>query len=356
MSLLSRWLHGLQRFKSSETEPFESAPVGTGTHITAKELISLQQQAHKLDMSRRSYARSSTTGTHHSSFRGRGMDYQESRIYQAGDDIRNMDWRVTARAGQPHTKLYQEERERPVVLLVDFNPGMFFGSVKSLKSVVAAKAATLIAWSVAARGDRIGALIINSSHHELPPKTGKRGVLQLIRELVIHSDPMQGLATQQSHKYTHTSLNDELKRLRRIARPGSLVFLISDFYDIDQDTANHLQFISRHSDIQAIQVVDPLEMAPPPPERYSITNGEDTGVLNTRTKKGREKFREFINQHHQDIQELTRKYNIPLIRLSTADDVLLELQRNFGNSKKRTPISTGVTSTASANVSKTKVA
>ncbi len=375
MSLLSRWLQGLQDlqgFKGSVTEPSENAPVGTGTHITTKELISLQQQAHKLDMSRRSYARSSTTGTHHSSFRGRGMDYQESRIYQAGDDIRNMDWRVTARAGQPHTKLYQEERERPVVLLVDFNPGMFFGSIKSLKSVVAAKAATLIAWSVASRGDRIGALIINSSHHELPPKTGKRGVLQLIRELVIHSDPMQGLATQQSH----TSLNDELKRLRRISRPGSLVFLISDFYDIDQDTANHLQFISRHSDIQAIQIVDPLEMDPPPPERYAITNGEDTGVLNTRTKKGRENFREFINQHHQDIQELTRKYNIPLIRLSTADDVLLELQRNFGNSKKRkpisspissssnsqsksqqnTPISTGVTSKKSANANTPKVA
>ncbi|KAG1658113.1 hypothetical protein GQR58_023146 [Nymphon striatum] len=294
MRLFSRWLKG------SEPEPFEDAPIRTGTHVTAKELISLQQQAHKLDMSRRSYARSSTTGTHHSSFRGRGMDYQESRIYQAGDDIRNMDWRVTARAGKPHTKLYQEERERPVVLLVDFNPGMFFGSIKSLKSVVAAKAATLIAWSVASRGDRIGALIINASHHELPPKTGKRGVLQLIRELVIHSNPIEGLKTQKSH----TRLNDELKRLRRIARPGSLVFIISDFYDIDQDTANHLQFISRHSDIQAIQIVDPLEMAPPPPERYSITNGEVKGVLNTRSKRGRKKFQEFIEQHHQDIQAL----------------------------------------------------
>ncbi|GAA0421929.1 DUF58 domain-containing protein [Cocleimonas flava] len=368
MSLLNRWFQGLKR---SEAEQVESALVGTGTHITAKELISLQQQAHKLDMSRRSYARSSTTGTHHSSFRGRGMDYQESRIYQAGDDIRNMDWRVTARAGQPHTKLYQEERERPVVLLVDFNPGMFFGSIKSLKSVVAAKAATLIAWSVASRGDRIGALIINSSHHELPPKTGKRGVLQLIRELVKHSDPVQGLSTEQSH----TSLNDELKRLRRIARPGSLVFLISDFYDIDQDTANHIQFISRHSDIQLIQVVDPLEMVPPPPARYAITNGEDTGMLNTRSKKGREDFREFISQHHQDIQQLARKYNLSLIQLSTADDVLLELQRNFGNSKRRkpmsssldvhsegkaqestqekTPISGGVTSTKSTNASRT---
>ncbi len=361
MSFFSRWFH---RFQHSEIEREETVPVNSGTHITANALIGLQQQAHKLDMSRRSFARSSMTGTHHSSFRGRGMDYQESRIYQAGDDIRNMDWRVTARAGKPHTKLYQEERERPVVLLVDFNPGMFFGSVNALKSVVAAKVATLIAWSVASRGDRIGALIINASHHELPPKTGKRGVLQLIRELVKHSDPAQGLATEQKH----THLNDELKRLRRIVRPGSLVFLISDFYDIDENTANHIQFISRHSDIQVIQIVDPLEVTPPPPAHYAITNGKDTGVLNTRTKKGREDFQGFISQHHQAIQNLTRKYNIPLIRLSTADDILLELQRHSGNQKRRKPLSTvshpeekmplsgGVAFTKSTHANTTKVA
>jgi activator of HSP90 ATPase len=116
-------------------------------------------------------------------------------------------------------------------------------------------------------------------------------------------------------------------------------------------------------------------MVPPPPARYAITNGEDTGILNTRSKKGREDFREFISQHHQDIQQLARKYNLSLIQLSTADDVLLELQRNFGNSKRRkpmsssldvysegkaqastqekTPISGGVTSTKSTNASRT---
>ncbi len=207
MNLFSRW------FKTQEEHTTTKVVVNSATHVTIKELILLQQQANKLDMSHRSYARSSSTGSHHSQFRGRGMDYQESRIYQAGDDIRNMDWRVTARAGKPHTKLYQEERERPVVLVVDFNPSMFFGSTNSLKSVLAAKAATLIAWSVAARGDRIGALILNSSHHELAPKTGKRGVLQLIRELVVHSDPESGLT--QSTATNHTRMNDELKRLRR---------------------------------------------------------------------------------------------------------------------------------------------
>jgi uncharacterized protein (DUF58 family) len=328
MSFFKNW------FPATTTEPVDSNPINTATHVTAKELIVLRQQAHKLDMSRRSYASSSNTGSHHSHFRGRGMDYQESRIYHAGDDIRNMDWRVTARAGQPHTKLYQEERERPVVLLVDFNPGMFFGSTKSLKSVLAAKAAALIAWSVASRGDRIGALIINSSHHELPPKTGKRGALQLIRELVIHGDPLIGL----QNISTHTSMNDELKRLKRLARPGSLVFLISDFYDIDEETGNYLQSISRHNDIQAIQIVDPLELTPPPPERYAVTDGTNFGILNTRSKKDRKNYQDFFMQHHQRVQELMRSHNIPMIQLSTEDDVLLALQRCFGNRKQRAPI------------------
>lgn len=332
MSFFSRW------FQGSVIEPIVNLPTNAATHVTTKELISLQQQAHKLDMSRRSYASSSNTGTHASSFRGRGMDYQESRIYQAGDDIRNMDWRVTARAGKPHTKLYQEERERPVVLLVDFNPGMFFGSTRSLKSVLAAKAAALIAWSVAARGDRIGGLIINATHHEIPPKTGKRGVLQLIRELVAHGDPQVALQNRSGH----TSMNDELKRLRRIARPGSLVFIISDFYDIDKETANHLQSISRHNDIQAIQIVDPLEINPPPPDRYGVTDGINRGILNTRSKKGRKKYQDFFSQHHQHVQELMNRHNIPLIQLSTEDDVLFGLQQSFGNSKKRSPISSKV--------------
>lgn len=336
-------------FQSSKTELAENPndlPENTGTHVTASELIGLQQKARKLNLSRRSYASASATGSHHSRFRGRGMDYQESRLYQAGDDIRNMDWRVTARAGKPHTKLYQEERERPVVLLVDFNIGMFFGSTKSLKSVVAAKVAALIAWAVASRGDRIGALLItlatqskeNETHLELPPKMGKRGALQLIRELVIHSDPQKAMQSTR----THTSLNDQLQRLRHLAHPGTLVFLISDFYNIDDKTAQHIQRLSRHNDIQAIQIVDPLEVTPPPPERYTVTDGRSTGILDTHSKKGRQRYQQFFNQHHQSVSDLMNKHNIPLLKISTADDILLTLQQNFGTSKRRASVASRV--------------
>ena len=326
MSFLKRLF---KRSKPHQESPIV-LPSNAGTHVTAQELISLQQQARKLDLDRHSYASASTTGSHRSRFRGRGMDYQESRIYQAGDDIRNMDWRVTARSGKPHTKLYEEERERPVVILVDFNPGMFFGSTQSLKSVVAARTAAIIAWAVAARGDRIGALLINETHHELAPKMGKRGALQLIRELVTHSDPQRGLIA----KYSPNGLNEELKRLRKLARPGTVIFLISDFYDINEETSQHLQRIAQHNDIQAIQIVDPLEISPPLPNQYSVTDGEKTGSLNTRSKRVSKKYQAAFNQHHEKLVQLMQRHKIPLVQLSTADDLLLKLQQSFGDTKK----------------------
>lgn len=330
MKFFRRWFNG------SNEESVVDIEINSATHVTAKSLIALQQQANKLDLSHNSFARASNAGVHRSHFRGRGMDYQESRIYQAGDDIRNMDWRVTARSGKPHTKLYQEERERPVVLLVDLNASMFFGSKTSLKSVLAAKVAALIAWSVAAKGDRIGGLIINSSHHELAPKTGKRGVLQLIRELVIHGDPKHFFTQQNSenNESDTTSINEELKRLRRLAKPGSLVFLISDFYSLDKDSANQLQSISRHNDIQAIQIVDPLELKPPPPDRYRVTDGTKSGVVNIKSKKGREKYSRFFNDHHDRVRQLMQAHNIPFFQLSTEDDLLYELQCQFGKRRR----------------------
>ena len=324
-------------FKRSNPSIKKPQPaINAGTHVSASQLIALQQQARKLDLNRQAYAKAATTGTHRSRFRGRGMDYQESRIYQAGDDIRNMDWRVTARAGKPHTKLYQEERERPVVFLVDFNASMFFGSTQSLKSVVAAKVAAILAWSVAAKGDRIGALLINKIHHELPPKMGKRGALQLIRELVKFADPQKGLENDRSLTPQKNNFNDELKRLRKLARPGTLIVLISDFYKINEESQHHLRRLSQHNDLLAIQIIDPLELTPPPPNRYIVNDGgERSGVLNTRSKKGKQQYQDYFTQHHTKVAELMRRQNIAHIQLSTADDILLSLQKHFGSTKLR---------------------
>ncbi len=295
------------------------------TRVGIDELIALRLKARKLNLYRKQTALAQLAGNHASRFRGRGMDYQESRIYQPGDDIRSMDWRVTARTGQPHTKLYQEERERPVVVCVDLNPSMFFASRGALKSVLAVRAASLIGWATIAHGDRIGALLFNGDHHELPPRGGKHGVLRLIRQLVAQSDPLENL------KYPPhpQGLDVALARLRRVSRPGSLIFLLSDFYGINDETGNHLTRLRQHNDIVAIQLLDALELDPPPPARYGVSDGRQQGILDTRSAKARKAYRDFFSQHHRAVQDLMRSRAIPLLQLSTEDDVANTLQRNF---------------------------
>ena len=294
----------------------------SAVRVSSEELIRLRLQARDLRLDRRQPARSIIAGAHSSRFRGRGMDYLESRGYQPGDDIRNMDWRVTARSGHAHIKVYQEERERPVVVMIDLGPGMFFATQGAFKSVIAARAAALIGWATVSNGDRIGALLFNGGHHELKPLGGQRGVLRLIRELIPATDPANGARalTDSNH------LNEALLRLRRVARPGSLVFILSDFYAIDADTRRHLQQLRRHNDVIACQIVDALEMAPPPPGRYAISDGPHTGMLDTRTTARRQAWENYFSEHHQTVHELMTKCAVPLLRIATSDDVAKRLR------------------------------
>jgi uncharacterized protein (DUF58 family) len=328
LKLFDRW----RRSSTNESTPTaDDGLLNPSTRVTLKELIELQRHARKLDLAHRMPARAQLAGNHQSSFRGRGMDYLESRTYQPGDDIRNMDWRVTARVGRPHTKLFQEERERPVVMLIDLGPSMFFATRGSLKSVIAARAASLIGWAAAAQGDRIGALLFNGGHHEIKPRSGHRGVLELIHTLTEQADPIQGMKTLAHDE----GLNDALVRLRRIVRPGSLVILLSDFYGMNEETGNHLLRLRHHNDLLAIQLLDPIELAPPPPGRYGVTDGQRSGVLDTGSGRGRDQYSAFFSQHHELLKQTMAKNAIPMLQLSTTDDVVRNLQSQFGNRAPR---------------------
>ena len=262
------------------------------------------------------------------------MDYLESRGYQPGDDIRNMDWRVTARSGHPHVKVYEEERERPVVSLVDLSPGMFFATRGAFKSVVAARAAALIGWAAVRHGDRCGALLFNGGHHELRPMGGQRGVLRLIRSLVPATDPARGMAPPDAGD---NHLNDALERLRRVARPGGLVFILSDFYAINNDTQRHLKELRKHNDVVACQIFDVLETEPPPPGRYPVTNGEQTSILDVSLREQRERYARYFEHHHHAVQDLMQQCAVPLLRVSTTDDVAESLRTGLANSGRATP-------------------
>ncbi len=339
MPILSRWFGS--RHDAADDTP-SSALVNPATQASARSLIALQQAARKLRLDRPMPASAVTAGNHFSRFRGRGMDYSESRIYQAGDDIRSMDWRVTARAGKPHTKLYQEERERPVMLLPDFSQSLFFGSRHALKSVIAAQTAALLGWASIAQGDRVGGLIFNDrppsaelpgDYHELTPRRGQPGALRLIRELTRFSDP-RSLVDAPPATLDSAAFNGALERLRRITRPGSLIFLISDFQAIDDETERHLRRLRQHNDLLAIQILDPLEQQAPPPGRYAVTDGVQTGVLDTRSPRQREAYEAFFRRRHQQLAGLTRRQRIPLLRLSTTDDPAQALQAWFGGTRR----------------------
>ncbi len=294
-------------------------------HVSSDELVRYRLQARELKLSSRLPARSTITGGHASRFRGRGMDYLESRDYQPGDDIRSMDWRVTARTNRAHVKLYQEERERPVVVMVDLGPGMFFATQGAFKSVIAARAAALIGWAAIQHGDRIGALFFNGVHHELRPLGGQRGVMRLIRQLVVATDPAAALASPGLDAH-NSQLNEALLRLHRVARPGSLVYILSDFYAMDTDTRRHLQRLRQHNDVVACQIVDALELAAPPAGRYAVTDGAATGLLDTRSGKRRQAYDDYFSGHHQAVRKLMRQCAVPLRRITTTADVLQALR------------------------------
>ncbi|MDQ6629934.1 MAG: DUF58 domain-containing protein, partial [Pseudomonadota bacterium] len=230
-----------------------------------------------------------------------------------------------ARTGNPHVKVYQEERERPVVVFVDLNPGMFFGTQGVLKSVLAARAAALIAWAAVARGDRVGAMLFNGEHSDLQPRGGKLGVLRLIRQLVAHTDPRAGIEAP-GHE---TGLSAALGRLRRVARPGSLVVLISDFYGIDDETARHLSWLRRHNDVVALQIVDAIEEAPPPSGRYGVVAAGRRGILDTGSSAARRAYSDYFGRHHEQVRAAMRRHAIPLLRLSTGGDLVAALRWHF---------------------------
>jgi uncharacterized protein (DUF58 family) len=199
---------------------------------------------------------------------------------------------------------------------------MFFASTGAFKSVLAARLAALIGWSAIGHGDRVGALVFNGGHQELQPAGGRRGQMRLIRALVQAGDPERGLAAhaQPSGGDDRASLPDALARLSRVARPGSLVFVLSDFYSMDGDSARHLSRLARHNDLTAFQIVDPLEIDPPPPGRYGISDGLRSGFMDTGRRAERARYAAHFAQHHAAVRAATEGIGIPLLRCTTADD------------------------------------
>ena len=293
-----------------------SAPADELVEISLKSLIDLAQPAAGLKQ-RYSNIKARQSGGFVSRFKGRGMEFDETRLYQPGDDIRSIDWRVTARTGKTHTKLYREERERPVFISVDHRPAMHFATRGVFKSVQAARLAALLAWIAQHHGDRVGGQVYTTDECiELKPQNGRHAVLRLLNTLVHFQNTIPEEMTLQL----------AMSRLVQHVRPGSLVYLISDFRGLNNQVENHFAKLARHCDVVLIQVYDPLESSLPEKGRYRFTDKKKDVAIDTGDLQRITNYHERFHQHQQKLQSLTKRSRMAFIQCSTAEDPIQKLR------------------------------
>lgn len=295
--------------------------------VTPGDLISLRRQGERLSMppSRVSAQRA---GGCRSPFRGRGMEFEESRRYQAGDDIRNMDWRVTARTGQPHTKLFREERERPVLFGVDFRRSMFFATRGAFKSVVACRVAALLAWRGSYQGERMGGVLWSGAgHREIRPKRGARGVLGLITALCeLAAAPRGG-----DHADHAASLEPMAARISRVALPGSLVYVLSDFRGFNDAAQDLLARTGRRCSVVCIMIHDPIEAALPAPGDYLLRDGDRQLAIDTRSPRQRARYQAQFQERCEAVADFCRRMSGRFILCPTNADPAALLRARLGH-------------------------
>lgn len=297
-------------------------------YSSLQSLIKLQTQVRTLNLAKR-HVRARQVGLHRSVFKGRGMDFAESRPYQPGDDIRTIDWRVTARSGKVHTKIFQEEREKPVLIWLDLRPSMFFATRGRFKTVVAAETAGLLIWKTLSEGDRAGGILQQAQEHfEFKPSRSRSSVLGFMRALTE--------ATQQDYSQIQPSdtalLQDSWRRLRRVTESGTQVFVISDFRQANPAALQQLAMINRQASITLVLIRDPLENQLPHQGVLRVTDGKRSLWVNLKEKIWRRDYHERQRQAQVSLQEFARKHRIPLIQLSTQDtsnERLLKLVRGM---------------------------
>ena len=292
--------------------------------VSLEELIALRTAADALSF-RAVRVKGAQGGGHLSHFRGRGMEFDEARPYQAGDDLRTIDWRVTARTGKPYTKLFREERDRSVFAWLDLRPPMGFATQGRFKSVRAAQLAALVAWTAVAEGDRFGGLVFDQhDHREYRPALGHRPVLHMLQYIAAHRSWDEGATVAAGP----ASGEQALARLQRVARPGSLVFLLSDFRDLGPELKARLTQIAAHADLVAVMFSDKLERELPPPDRYRVSVGSGSMEIDASRDAARRAYAATFESRRDQLATLAGHVGFHFLHCSTeAEPVDLMMER-----------------------------
>ncbi len=287
-----------------------------------------ERKRDKMQLARRK-VRAAAPGNYHSPFRGQGLDFDAVREYVPGDDIRTIDWKVTARTGSPHLKLFKEEKERHTIICVDMNSAMRFGTRNTFKSIQAARCASLLGWRALAHQERLSACFFGDVSGGLQYFASKRTRQALCRMLKTLAEP----PTEQ-HR---VSLEIVLQHICRVAHPGSLIYLISDFMDLSPDFEK-VSRLNKSCDVVFISINDAADQALVPAGVIGFCGQDAEKVsINTDSMKGRVAYAAQWEENRRTLNTLTKRFNIPLIALSTESDIHRDLilgLKKIGKRKK----------------------
>jgi len=296
-----------------------------GISIVVDDLVRVRGLLSGISGSRIRRLSSFHSGAREVRLRGRGMDYEESRAYVYGDDFRTMDWRVMARTGDAHTKVFAEEKERRCLLAVDLSASMYFGTRYSFKSWAAARVAAHAGWLANFAGERVGGLIVTPGQHsEIRPDKTRSGLLG-----VFHHLSRAGMSQTTGPPFA-SRFNFLLGELNRVAKPGTNIALISDFLGIDAQALQTLSSISRHNQVSCYWIHDDCELEDWPAGHYPLLTEQGSIDLDMTAADTRDWLRQRQQQHRQRIESLCTSFNFPLFPISCNRDISPQFLQGLG--------------------------
>jgi uncharacterized protein (DUF58 family) len=298
-------------------------------YVDRDELMRLRFRASGFSFLPRQPIHSVLSGQHASRLRGRGLNFEELRGYLRGDDPRHIDWKVTARTGKPHVRVYTEEKDRTVWLVIDQRITMFFGSRRRMKSVVAAEAAAVAAWRVLAQRDRVGAIVFDD--RELGVIEPLRSEQRVTRILDCVVEKNHALDARSGIVPGPGMLNRALRRVAELARHDTLVCVISDGAGVDAETRRHVTRLTAHNDVLFAFIYDPLERAFPDAGRLVFTDGRGQVEFDTGQRRLRERYQRDFDQRLGRMSATSRRHSIPLLELHTEAPVLEQVRGQLGS-------------------------
>ncbi len=330
------WLKQTKKTAANNAADILANIMSSGINLSINELIQYQNKSSLINLTAAKNLRGQMSGNYLARSKGRGMEFDEVRHYQNGDDIRAIDWRVTARTGETHTKLFREEIERPVLIATDLSTNMLFGSKLLFKSVQAAHLAALVAWHAKGRGDRIGGVVFNQYQHtELKPRSRQQGVLHYLHALTTcHENSESHLHDINDANENYAAFEQNCMRVRQISRPGSLVYMITDGHHINQEAIRHLAQVSRHCELVVCLISDPLEHDLPVSNvkmNVSVTDGKNKQQLTLGDQKSAQQYHQQAQAFIDEKETLFEKAGARLLHFSAGESLEEQLKNGVAS-------------------------